>query len=103
MSTLLWVLLACAIAYALKLIGYLVPAHWLDSPMVHRISMSMTVGLLASLVTVNTFASGTALVLDARVVALVVAGVALALRAPYLLVVVLGAVAAAVARLLGAA
>jgi uncharacterized membrane protein len=40
-------------------------------------------------------------VLDARIVALVVAGVALALRAPFLLVVVLGAAATAATRALG--
>jgi len=61
----------------------------------------MTVGLLTSLVLVNTVVTGTALMLDARLAALAAAAVALWLRAPYLVVVVVGAVAAALARLAG--
>lgn len=96
-----WVLIACAIAYATKLAGYLVPDSVLDRPWVATVSTGMTVGLLTSLVVVNTFVAGPALVLDARVAALVAAAVALWLRAPYLVVVIVGAVAAALARLAG--
>ena len=64
-------------------------------------SASVTVGLLASLVVTNAFASGQRLVPDARIAALVAAIVALKLRAPFLLVVVIGAAAAALARLAG--
>jgi len=98
-----WVLAACGLAYALKFVGYLVPDRVLDDPRVGRVAGTVTVGLLAALVVMNAFGAGQALVLDARLGALVVAGVALWLRAPFLLVVVLGAVAAAVLRLLGAA
>ena len=59
---------------------------------------SLTVALLAALTVMNTVASGTALVLDARLAALAVAAVALWLRAPFLLVVVLGALASALLR-----
>ena len=93
---------ACALAYALKLVGYLVPDRVLDDPRVGRMAGTVTVGLLAALVVMNAFGSGQELVLDARLGALLVAGTALMLRAPFLLVVVLGAVAAAVLRLLGA-
>jgi hypothetical protein len=96
------VLGACALAYALKLVGYLVPDRVLDDPRVGRMAGTVTVGLLAALVVMNAFGSGQELVLDARLGALLVAGTALMLRAPFLLVVVLGAVAAAVLRLLGA-
>ena len=96
-----WVLIACAIAYATKLAGYLVPDSVLDRPWVATVSTGMTVGLLTSLVVVNTFVAGPALVLDARVAALAAAAVALWLRAPYLVVVIVGAVAAALARLAG--
>ncbi|MFF0990077.1 AzlD domain-containing protein [Kocuria nitroreducens] len=102
MSMWFWVLGACALAYALKLVGYLVPDRVLDDPRVGRMAATVTVGLLAALVVMNAFGSGQALVLDARLGALLVAGAALVLRAPFLLVVVLGAVAAAVLRLLGA-
>lgn len=96
-----WVLLACGIAYATKLAGYLVPDSLLDRPWVATVSAGMTVGLLTSLVVVNTFVAGTVLVLDARVAALAAAAVALWLRAPYMVVVIVGAVAAALARLAG--
>ena len=98
-----WVLLACAVSIATKFLGFLVPAQLLDNPRMLRVAGSLTIGLLAALTATNTFASGQALVVDARVVALVVAAVALWLRAPFLVVVAAGALAAGVARLLGAA
>ncbi len=90
--------LAC---YLTKLAGHRVPAHWLAQPRVARISGLLTVALLAALVGVQTFTSAGALVVDARLVALGVAAVALALRAPFIVVVVLAAVVAAVLRGLG--
>lgn len=59
--------------------------------------------LLAALVATATLASGTQLVVDARVVGLGAAAVALLLRAPVLLVVVIAASSAALARLVGIA
>lgn len=96
-----WILVASAIAYLTKLVGSMVPESVLDRPMVSLMSASVTVGLLTSLVVVTTFVSGTTVLVDARLAALVVAAVALWLRAPFLLVVILGAVAAAAARALG--
>jgi hypothetical protein len=61
----------------------------------------MTIGLLASLTVVNTVASGQALAADARLGALAAAAIALAFRAPFLLVVVVGAAAAGLLRLVG--
>ncbi|MDO5628784.1 MAG: AzlD domain-containing protein [Mobilicoccus sp.] len=101
MSAWAWILLACGIAFATKFIGYLVPQSVLDRPFVRQATTLSTVGLLTALVVTNTFADGPALTLDARVVALVAAAVALVLRAPFLLVVVIGAAAAALARLAG--
>lgn len=98
-----WILLACAISIATKFLGFLVPAKLLDNPRMLRVAGSVTIGLLAALTAVNTFASGQALVVDARVAALTAAAVALWLRAPFLVVVVVGALAAGLARLLGAA
>ena len=88
----LWsaILLACACAFATKLAGYAIPARWLHSPRMLRVAGALTVALLASLTVMNTFASGAALVLDARLAALAVAALALWLRAPFLLVVLLG-------------
>ncbi|WP_425308662.1 AzlD domain-containing protein [Ammonicoccus fulvus] len=96
-----WVLAACVIAFATKGAGYLIPASRLESPRISRIAGILTVGLLASLITMNAFATGQALRLDARIAALIAAIVACALRAPYLVVVLVGALAAAGVRLLG--
>ncbi|MHA7190284.1 AzlD domain-containing protein [Arthrobacter sp. MDT2-16] len=98
-----WILLACAVSVATKFAGFLVPAKLLDNPRMLRVAGSLTIGLLAALTAVNTFATGQALVVDARVVALAAAAIALWLRAPFLVVVAVGALAAGVARLLGAA
>ncbi|MDE8668620.1 AzlD domain-containing protein [Pseudarthrobacter sp. H3Y2-7] len=96
-----WLLLACILAYAWKLMGYLVPAKLLEDPRMSRVAGTMTIGLLASLTVVNTVASGQALAADARLGALAAAAIALAFRAPFLLVVVVGAAAAGLLRLVG--
>ncbi|NNG37614.1 AzlD domain-containing protein [Nakamurella aerolata] len=103
MSLWWWILGACGAAYAIKLSGFAVPAWILEHPRVARIAACMTVGLLASLVVVNTVADGQRLALDARLLALAAAVVALMLRAPFIVVVLVGAVAAAVGRLVGLA
>lgn len=96
-----WLLGTCVLGYGLKLVGYLIPGHLLDHPQITRIAGCMTIGLLAALTVVNTCALGQRLTVDARLVALAVAVVALLLRAPFIVVVILGAVAAALARLAG--
>ena len=94
-----WILLASAAAFATKAAGFLVPPRWLDAPRARRAAAALTVGLLASLTAVNTFAHGQALAVDARLAALLAAAVALTLRAPFVLVVLLGALTAALVRL----
>lgn len=101
MNLWVWILIACALAYLTKLVGYFVPAKLLQSPRIMHVAGTMTIGLLASLTVVNAVASGQGLVLDARIGALVAAAVALWLRAPFLVVVISGAGAAALLRLLG--
>jgi uncharacterized membrane protein len=101
MSLWFWLVLACVLAYAWKLVGYFVPARFLEDPRMSRIAGTMTIGLLASLTVVNAVASGQALAADARLGALAAAAIALALRAPFLVVVLAGAGAAAVLRMLG--
>ena len=95
-----WIVLACVAAWALKFVGYLVPVRWLESPRMSRVAGTLTIGLLASLTTMNALSAGQGLAFDARIGALLVAAIALALRAPFLLVVVMGAIAAALLRLL---
>lgn len=101
MNLWLWLLLACALAYAWKLVGYFVPAKLLKDPRMSRVAGTVTIGLLASLTIVNAVASGQGLAVDARLGALAAAAVALVLRAPFLVVVVAGAGTAALLRLIG--
>jgi len=101
MNLWLWILIACGLAYLTKLLGYFVPSKLLESPRIMHVAGTMTIGLLASLTVVNAVASGQGLVLDARIGALAAAAVALWLRAPFLVVVISGAAAAALLRLLG--
>lgn len=101
MSLWWWLLVAVVLSYLTKLLGYLVPAKVLANPRMSRVAGTLTIGLLASLTVVNAAASGTSVVLDARIGALVAAGIALRFKAPFLVVVLAGAAAAAGLRLLG--
>lgn len=96
-----WILLASAIAFMTKLVGYLLPIRWLEDERLLRTANAVTIGLLAALVVMNAAGSGAGLALDSRLGALVAATVALLLRAPFLVVVLVGAAAAAGLRLLG--
>ena len=99
------VLVASALAYALKLAGYLVPDRLLEGKRLRRVTGLLPVALLSALVVVQTFsatdASGTHLALDSRAAGLAVAVVALRFRAPFLVVVVLAAATAALLRHVG--
>jgi hypothetical protein len=95
------VLAASAVVLATKVAGHLVPARVLARPRITRTAALVTAALLAALVAVQAGTSDGALVLDARAAALVVAAVALLLRAPFVLVVLLAAGTAALLRLLG--
>lgn len=101
MSLWLWIIVACVAAFLTKLLGYLVPASWLANPRIARVAGTLTIGLLASLTVANTVATGQSLVVDSRLGALVVAAIALWFRAPFIVVVLAGAAAAALLRLAG--
>jgi hypothetical protein len=96
-----WVALLAATAgcYGLKLAGLSVPTGLLEHPVAERVADLLPTALLSALVAVQVFSSGSALVVDARVVGLAVGVVALLLRAPFLVVVASAAVAAALLRL----
>ncbi len=96
-----WIIVAAVVAFFTKLLGYLIPRRLLKNPRVVRIAGTLTIGLLAALTAANTFASGQHLAADSRIGALVAAAIALLFRAPFLVVVVVGALAAAGLRLLG--
>lgn len=105
MSAVWWAVLATAVGcYAAKIAGLSVPEAVLARPVVRRIAELVPVALLAALVVTQTVAeaagAGVAVVLDARAAALVAAVGLLLVRAPFLVVVVGSAVAAAGVRLL---
>ncbi|MEU5811651.1 MULTISPECIES: AzlD domain-containing protein [unclassified Streptomyces] len=87
--------------YAVKLAGLLVPAGALERPLVRRLAELLPVALLAALTAQQTFATGQEVVLDARAAGLVAAGLALVLRAPFLVVVGAAVAVTAAVRALG--
>jgi branched-subunit amino acid transport protein len=97
----LWagVLVGSAACYALKLAGLSLPHGWLEDARVQRTIPLLPVALLAALIATQTFSTGHHLVLDARAAALVVAAIAVLLRAPFLVVVASAAATAALLRL----
>ncbi len=101
--TLTWaaVLVMAGGCYALKLTGLSVPQQVLDSPRVRAVAVLLPIALLAALTAVQTFSDGRGLTLDARAAGVAAATVALALRAPFLVVIVVAALVAAGVRALG--
>jgi len=96
----IWIaVLAAAVGcFALKLAGWSVPERWVQGPRLRRTAVLLPVALLAGLVVVQAFADGRSLTLDARAAGLAVGAGLVALRAPFLVVVVAAAVTAAILR-----
>lgn len=90
--------LAC---YLEKFAGTAVPARHLEHPRARRVTGLLPVAMLAALVAVQTLSAGTLVVIDARVAGLLAATIALLLRAPFLVVVIVAAAVAAGMRALG--
>lgn len=95
------ILLASGAAYALKLLGYVVPQRLLDTPLARRITLLIPVALLSALIGLWTFVDGTAITIDARVPGVLAALIALVMRAPFLVVIVAAAAVTATVRALG--
>jgi branched-subunit amino acid transport protein len=97
-----WVLVAGvgAATIAIKALG---PVLLGGRPLPERVASVVRLlapAVLAALVMTHTFADGRSLVLDARVLGVAAAGVALRLRAPVLLVIVAAAATTAIVRAL---
>ena len=86
--------------YLLKLAGLSVPARWIEQPWVARVVDFVPAALLAALVAVQALTSDRELVLDGRLVGLAAAALALALRAPFIVVLVLAGGAGALVHVL---
>lgn len=98
----LWsaVLISSALVYSWKIIGFLLPEKFLEKPQVKDLSTLLTVALLAALVGIQTFGSAEGVSFDARIPAVVLAGLLFWLRVPFVVVVFAAAAFAAGVRLL---
>ena len=95
------VLLASILVLAIKLLGYVVPPRVLQSPAAARTAELTTVALLSALIVVQTIGAGQGVVIDARLAALGVAAGLLALKVPFIVVIVAAAGTAAALRAMG--
>ena len=94
------VIVASLGCYALKLAGLSVPPRVLEHPVVERVADLIPVALLAALVAVQVATTGPELVVDGRLAGLAVAALALALRAPFIVVLVLAGATGALVHVL---
>ena len=99
----IWVAIVAAglLAWLTKFAGHVVPERVVENPRVHRIAAFVTVALLAALTAVQAFTTRGEIVFDARVAAMAAAVIALLLRAPFIVVVLVAALVAAGLRALG--
>jgi branched-subunit amino acid transport protein len=93
------VLVGAAGCYLLKLAGLSVPQRLLAGERTRRFAGLLPVALLGALVVTQTVGDGQQLRVDARLLGVAAAVVAVTLRAPFLVVVGLAAATTAIARL----
>ena len=98
--TAVWAGIAIMVAgcFALKYAGLSVPPTVLQHPLTVRAVELIPAALLGALIAVQVFADGSAVRVDARLLSLGVAAVLLALRVPFLPMVVASALVAALVR-----
>jgi uncharacterized membrane protein len=87
--------------YLMKAVGPIASAGRQLPPQLRSLAELLPAALLAALVATQTVGDGTSLTLDARTVGVGAAAVAVLLRAPFAVVVLVGALATALTRLLG--
>lgn len=92
------ILAGCLGVYLCKLVGLSIPAAVLARPTVRRVAALLPIVLLSALIGVQSLGSGRYVHIDARLAGVVVAGLAVWRRAPFLLVVVLASVTTALTR-----
>jgi branched-subunit amino acid transport protein len=99
----LWItiLTASFACYLLKVLGIVIPKSFLERPQVSEITRLLPIALLSAIVAIQTLGQGQGLALDARLPALGASLIALRFKAPFVVVVVLAAVVAAVLRYFG--
>ena len=96
MTGMWWGVVGTSVAvYAFKYLGHSIPHRYLENPKFQRTNLLIPITLLSALVAVQTFAVKSKLVIDHRAVGLVFAVIALKLRAPFPVVVILAAISSA--------
>ena len=95
------VLAASLGAFALKLIGYFVPAAWMENQTFKRITGLLPIGLLSGLIVVQSIGDKQSLVVDGRLAAVVIAIVASWKKAPFIVIILLAASLTAAGRHFG--
>lgn len=86
-TTVWYVVIGAALGcYLLKLAGLAVPSRTLERPLIRRAVEFVPAALLAALVAVNALTTDGGLAVDFRLAALAAAAVALWLRAPFIVV-----------------
>ncbi|HEY1487392.1 MAG TPA: AzlD domain-containing protein [Micromonosporaceae bacterium] len=93
------VLTGSAGCFLLKYAGWSVPKRLLSNTRIQRVAALLPIALLTALIVIQTFTIGKHIVLDARAGGLAVACIAVLLRAPFLVVVVLACITTALIRL----
>ena len=83
------------IAFGLKYLGHSAPEKYLKNERMLRINTLIPIVLLSALVGVQTVADKSKLVIDQRLAGVIVACIALALKAPYFVVVISAALTSA--------
>lgn len=96
----LWfsILIASALVYSWKLLGFLVPERLVSNPRFRQLASYLTVSLMAALVAIQTLGIEGGIVFDARIPAVILAGVLFWLRVPFIVVIILAALVAAALR-----
>lgn len=95
--TTIWVAVigTSVLAFGLKYLGHSVPEKYLKNERMLRINTLIPIVLLSALVGVQTVADKSKLVIDQRLAGVIVACIALALKAPYFVVVISAALTSA--------
>ena len=97
-GVLLGILLLGGTTFAFKVVGPLAAGRLRLPPLLGRAAELLPTALIAGLVVTQTFDGGW---MDAKVAGVVAAGIAVALRAPFAVVVLVGAASAGLLRALG--
>lgn len=96
MSPTWWGVIGTSVAvFAFKYLGHSIPRRYLEHPRVLRINALIPVALLSALVAVQSFTEKSKLMIDHRAAGLVIAILALFLRAPFPIVVIAAAATSA--------